>query len=106
MSWMNSVASLASVLSGMSTPAIDSVMTGMVVRAPMRHHVCRDMRPTGTDTGMTAPHRVGFVVFDGMTLLDVSGPVDVLARSARFGGGTYEQVLISAVQGTTTVLAS
>ena len=40
-------------------------------------------------------HRVGFVVFDGGTLLDVSGPSEVLHQAGRFDH-RYESVLISA----------
>lgn len=38
--------------------------------------------------------RVGFVVFDGVTLLDVSGPLEVLHQASRLGHA-YEPVLIS-----------
>ncbi|WP_037771060.1 GlxA family transcriptional regulator [Streptomyces sclerotialus] len=40
-------------------------------------------------------HRVGFVVFDGVTMLDVSGPAEVLHQASRLGH-PYELVLISA----------
>lgn len=40
-------------------------------------------------------HRVGFVVFDGVTMLDVSGPSEVLHQAGQLGPG-YELVLISA----------
>ncbi|MEU3949716.1 helix-turn-helix domain-containing protein [Streptomyces sp. NPDC029526] len=39
-------------------------------------------------------HRVGFVVFDGVTLLDVSGPAEVLEQARRLGH-PYEPVLVS-----------
>lgn len=39
-------------------------------------------------------HRVGFLVFDGVTLLDVSGPVEVLHRVAD-ASHPYETVMIS-----------
>ncbi|WP_432056613.1 GlxA family transcriptional regulator [Streptomyces sp. bgisy022] len=39
-------------------------------------------------------HRVGFVVFDGVTLLDVSGPAEVLQQAGRLGH-PYELVLVS-----------
>ncbi len=39
-------------------------------------------------------HRVGFVVFDGVTLLDVSGPAEVLHQANRLGH-PYDPVLIS-----------
>lgn len=40
-------------------------------------------------------HRVAFVVFDGVTMLDVSGPADVLHQAGRLGH-RYELVLVSA----------
>lgn len=40
-------------------------------------------------------HRVGFVVFDGVTMLDVSGPAEVLHQASRLGR-PYDLVLISA----------
>ncbi|WP_067826196.1 GlxA family transcriptional regulator [Nocardia inohanensis] len=40
-------------------------------------------------------HRVAFVVFDGFTLLDVSGPSEVLHQATR-RGYAYETVLVSA----------
>ncbi|MFE3257058.1 GlxA family transcriptional regulator [Nocardia sp. NPDC059229] len=43
-------------------------------------------------------HRVGFLVFDHVTLLDVSGPVDVLHNADR----CYESVLLSPDGGTVT----
>ncbi|MFK0115190.1 GlxA family transcriptional regulator [Streptomyces sp. NPDC090994] len=39
-------------------------------------------------------HRVGFVVFDGVTLLDVSGPAEVLHQAGRLGH-PYDLILIS-----------
>ncbi|WP_409236453.1 GlxA family transcriptional regulator [Streptomyces sp. PA5.6] len=39
-------------------------------------------------------HRVAFLVFDGVTLLDVSGPVEVLHQAGRLGL-PYETVLVS-----------
>ncbi|NEA04818.1 AraC family transcriptional regulator, partial [Streptomyces sp. SID10116] len=39
-------------------------------------------------------HRVAFLVFDGVTLLDVSGPVEVLHQAGRLGF-PYETVLVS-----------
>ncbi|MFJ9627143.1 GlxA family transcriptional regulator [Streptomyces sp. NPDC101175] len=41
-----------------------------------------------------APPRVGFVVFDGVTMLDVSGPAEVLHQSGKLGH-PYEVVLVS-----------
>ncbi|WP_329003982.1 GlxA family transcriptional regulator [Kribbella sp. NBC_00709] len=45
--------------------------------------------------------RVGFVVYDGVTLLDVTGPLEVLhqANRAHGGGSRYETVLVSASGG-------
>ncbi|MDV9169922.1 GlxA family transcriptional regulator [Streptomyces sp. W16] len=40
------------------------------------------------------PHRVGFVVFDGVTMLDVSGPAEVLHQSGKLGH-PYELLLVS-----------
>ncbi|MEU3105111.1 GlxA family transcriptional regulator [Streptomyces griseoflavus] len=40
-------------------------------------------------------HRVGFVVFDGVTMLDVSGPAEVLHQAGRLGR-PYDLVLVSA----------
>lgn len=40
-------------------------------------------------------HRVGFMVFDGVAMLDVGGPSEVLHQAGRFGH-PYETVLISA----------
>ncbi|WP_406129832.1 GlxA family transcriptional regulator [Streptomyces sp. NBC_00989] len=46
-------------------------------------------------------HRVGFLVFDGVTMLDVSGPAEVLHESGRLGH-PYELVLVSPHGGTVT----
>ncbi|GLX97225.1 helix-turn-helix domain-containing protein [Herbidospora sp. NBRC 101105] len=46
-------------------------------------------------------HRVGFVVFDGVTLLDVSGPAEVLHQAGQ-AGHPYELVLVSASGGQVT----
>ncbi|MEI5103764.1 DJ-1/PfpI family protein [Streptomyces sp. PmtG] len=46
-------------------------------------------------------HRVVFLVFDGVTLLDVSGPAEVLQQARRLGL-PYEQVLASPGGGTVT----
>lgn len=43
-------------------------------------------------------HRVGFVVFDGVTMLDVSGPAEVLHQASRLDHH-YDLVLISACGG-------
>jgi transcriptional regulator GlxA family with amidase domain len=43
-------------------------------------------------------HRVGFVVFDGVTMLDVSGPAEVLHQAGRLDH-PYDLVLISACGG-------
>jgi len=47
------------------------------------------------------PHRVGFVVFDGVTMLDVSGPAEVLHQSGKLGH-PYELVLVSPEGGPVT----
>lgn len=39
-------------------------------------------------------HRVGFLVFDGMKLLDVAGPAEVFSEANLFGG-RYEVVIVS-----------
>jgi transcriptional regulator GlxA family with amidase domain len=44
-------------------------------------------------------HRVGFVVFDGVTMLDVSGPSEVLHQAGRLAP-PYELVLVSPGGGT------
>ncbi|MEW1645392.1 DJ-1/PfpI family protein [Streptomyces sp. NPDC091219] len=46
-------------------------------------------------------HRVAFLVFDGVTLLDVSGPAEVLHQSGKLGH-PYELVLVSPHGGTVT----
>ncbi|MEV0598466.1 GlxA family transcriptional regulator [Streptomyces sp. NPDC050315] len=46
-------------------------------------------------------HRVGFVVFDGVTMLDVSGPAEVLHQAGRLGHH-YDLILISAHGGKVT----
>ncbi len=46
-------------------------------------------------------HRVGFVVFDGVTMLDVSGPAEVLHQASQ-DGHPYDLVLISASGGQVT----
>jgi transcriptional regulator GlxA family with amidase domain len=45
-----------------------------------------------------SPHRVGVFVFDGVTLLDVSGPAEVLGKAAQ-QGSPYEVVLVSPAGG-------
>ena len=50
------------------------------------------MAPGRADPDMT--HRVGFVVFDGVTMLDVSGPSEVLHQAGRLAP-PYEVVLVS-----------
>ncbi|OXY87432.1 GlxA family transcriptional regulator [Streptomyces diastatochromogenes] len=49
-------------------------------------------------------HRVGFVVFDGVTMLDVSGPSEVLHQASRHAP-PYELVLVSPSGGTVTTSA-
>jgi transcriptional regulator GlxA family with amidase domain len=45
---------------------------------------------------VSAPHRVVFVVFDGMQLLDLAGPADVFrAADLLLGGDTYQLVTAS-----------
>lgn len=39
-------------------------------------------------------HRVGVVVFDGVKLLDVAGPMEVFAEANRIGGARYELVTV------------
>jgi len=41
-------------------------------------------------------HRVGVVVFDGVKLLDVAGPMEVFAEANRIGGARYELVAVGA----------
>ncbi|MET1015221.1 MAG: DJ-1/PfpI family protein [Leifsonia flava] len=43
----------------------------------------------------SAPHRVGILVFDGMKLLDMAGPADVLSEANVFGAN-YEVRMVSA----------
>ncbi|MEU9238822.1 GlxA family transcriptional regulator [Streptomyces sp. NPDC048385] len=49
-------------------------------------------------------HRVGFVVFEGVTMLDVSGPSEVLHQAGRLAA-PYELVLVSPEGGTVTTSA-
>ncbi|MFD3586143.1 GlxA family transcriptional regulator [Streptomyces sp. NPDC058683] len=49
-------------------------------------------------------HRVGFVVFEGVTMLDVSGPSEVLHQAGRLAD-PYELVLVSPDGGTVTTSA-
>ncbi|MEU7813295.1 GlxA family transcriptional regulator [Pseudonocardia sp. NPDC049154] len=42
----------------------------------------------------SAPHRVAFLVYDGVTLLDVAGPAEVFTEANRFGAD-YRVVLLS-----------
>jgi transcriptional regulator GlxA family with amidase domain len=53
---------------------------------------------------MTGPsaHRVGVVVFDGVKLLDVAGPMEVFAEANRVGGTAYELVTLSVTGGPVT----
>nr|AIU93815.1 hypothetical protein LRS1606.381 [Rhodococcus sp. NS1] len=60
-------------------------------------HVLSDNLPSDSD--MT--HRVGLVVFDGVTMLDVSGPAEVLHQASNFGH-PYDVVLISPSGGDVT----
>lgn len=41
-----------------------------------------------------AGHRVGVIVFDGVKLLDVAGPMEVFAEANRIGGTSYELLAI------------
>lgn len=41
-----------------------------------------------------AGHRVGVVVFDGVKLLDVAGPMEVFAEANRIGGTSYELLAV------------
>lgn len=47
-------------------------------------------------------HRVGIVVFDGVTLLDVAGPMEVFTEANRVGGTAYEPVTLSVTGGPVT----
>lgn len=53
---------------------------------------------------MTGPpvHRIGVVVFDGVKLLDVAGPMEVFAEANRVGGTAYELVTLSMTGGPVT----
>jgi transcriptional regulator GlxA family with amidase domain len=69
----------------------------MLTRRDACHHVCDDMFPTHPDIPgglVDGAHRVGILAFDGMTLLDVSGPAEVLNTAVRFGGG-YDVTMYS-----------
>jgi transcriptional regulator GlxA family with amidase domain len=50
---------------------------------------------------MAGAHRVGVLAFDGVTLLDVSGPAEVLGKAAELGA-PYEVVLLSPAGGEVT----
>ncbi|GAA1844754.1 GlxA family transcriptional regulator [Asanoa iriomotensis] len=43
---------------------------------------------------MSAPHRIGILVYDGVTLLDVAGPAEVFKEANRFGAD-YRIALLS-----------
>ncbi|MFD9815876.1 GlxA family transcriptional regulator [Streptomyces sp. NPDC059080] len=58
----------------------------------------------GAPPGAAGPSRVALVVFDGVTLLDVSGPSEVLHQAGRFGY-PYELVLVSPGGGPVTTAA-
>jgi transcriptional regulator GlxA family with amidase domain len=61
-----------------------------------------DMAPgMASDAASGMTHRVGFIVFDGVTMLDVSGPAEVLHQSGRLGH-PYELVLVSPRGGAVT----
>src|SRR5690242_12733355 len=47
-------------------------------------------------------HRIGVVVFDGVKLLDVAGPMEVFAEANRVGGTMYELVTLSVTGGPVT----
>jgi transcriptional regulator GlxA family with amidase domain len=47
-------------------------------------------------------HRVGVVVFDGVKLLDVAGPMEVFAEANRIGGTSYELMAVGAGQVTSS----
>jgi transcriptional regulator GlxA family with amidase domain len=49
-----------------------------IVRCGAGQNVSRDEKPSDRDMGGGAMHRVGVLVYDGVTLLDVAGPVEVL----------------------------
>jgi transcriptional regulator GlxA family with amidase domain len=42
-------------------------------------------RRTAAGAAASAPHRVGILVYDGVTLLDVAGPAEVFKEANRFG---------------------
>jgi transcriptional regulator GlxA family with amidase domain len=47
--------------------------------------------------GMSGTRLVAFVVFDGMTLLDVAGPAEVFAEANRFGA--FYRMVFASVDG-------
>jgi transcriptional regulator GlxA family with amidase domain len=49
-----------------------------------------------------AGHRVGVVVFDGVKLLDVAGPMEVFAEANRIGGTDYELLAVGAGEATSS----
>jgi transcriptional regulator GlxA family with amidase domain len=53
---------------------------------------------------MTGPpvHRIGIVVFNGVKLLDVAGPMEVFTEANRVGGTAYELVTLSVTGGPVT----
>jgi transcriptional regulator GlxA family with amidase domain len=50
---------------------------------------------TPTKASPPGLHRVGIVVFDGVKLLDVAGPMEVFAEANRIAGTMYELVTLS-----------
>src|SRR5690242_11218379 len=99
---MNSVTSRTSWVSGMSIPAIELlvsvVMMGLLgcadvssVRGPGLAGTCpfgrvsHRKRHNGSVAHSADPRLVVFVVFDGVKLLDAVGPAEVFAEANRFG---------------------
>src|SRR4051794_32561835 len=89
-------ASATAAVSGTSTPAMTSGMASCC-RPP---HVRRRRLPAETARIRTAwyqwavSRRVAFLVYDGLTLLDVAGPTEVFTEANRFGAD-YRIALVS-----------
>ncbi len=52
------------------------------------------MRGEGGWSGGSSEHRVGVLVFDGMKMLDLSGPAEVFSEANRFGAA-YRLSIVS-----------
>src|ERR1044072_5312681 len=96
-SWMCRVAAATAAVSGIASPAMTSDTTPCCPRIapPRRLRPARNpSHPDRCYQWTVSAHRVAFLVYDGVTLLDLAGPAEVFKEANRFGAAYPIVVLL------------